>query len=94
MDSTDDITNSSRVAAIAGLLIDRLAETAAEMDGAHEMPARIEALHGCLEALPSEIRQLVALRYEDNQRPEDFFYCLRRTLQDHHDCIDIRYQDN
>lgn len=50
-------------------LVDRLAETAAEMDTTNDTPARIEALRGCLENLPGESRKLIALRYQDHQRP-------------------------
>lgn len=50
-------------------LVTRLAETAAGMDHTFEIPARVEALHSCLEALPLESRRLLALRYEDTSRP-------------------------
>ena len=60
---------SKRLTPVDPELIDRLTETAAEMDGPHETPARIEALHRCLEALPHESRKLIAMRYEDHQRP-------------------------
>ncbi|MDF1657654.1 MAG: sigma-70 family RNA polymerase sigma factor [Verrucomicrobiales bacterium] len=50
-------------------LVTRLAETAAELDRSNEVPARVEALRACLDALPGESRKLVALRYSDHQRP-------------------------
>lgn len=48
-------------------LATRLAETAAAMNEAQETPARIEALHSCLDALPLESRKLIALRYGDDR---------------------------
>ena len=60
---------SKRLSPIDPDLATRLADTAAAMDERREVPARIEALRSCLEALPSESRKLIALRYEDHRRP-------------------------
>jgi RNA polymerase sigma-70 factor, ECF subfamily len=60
---------SKRLTPVDPELATRLAETAAEMDVSADTPARIEALHACLDALPMESRKLIALRYEDNRRP-------------------------
>ncbi|MEM7143644.1 MAG: sigma-70 family RNA polymerase sigma factor [Verrucomicrobiota bacterium] len=60
---------SKRMAPIDPELATRLAETAAEIDVAREVPERIEALRACLDALPLESRKLIALRYEDHRRP-------------------------
>lgn len=49
-------------------LLDRLAESAAELDRTGEVPARIVALRSCLDELPSQTRLLIRLRYEDNRR--------------------------
>ncbi len=73
---------TKRLTPIDPELVDRLTETAAEMDRAHEVPARIEALHTCLEALPSESRKLIAMRYEDHQRPvESLAQSFGRSIQ-------------
>ena len=61
--------NSKRITPMDPELVDRLTETAAEMDHLQEVPARIEALHTCLETLPLESRKLIAMRYEDHRRP-------------------------
>lgn len=60
---------SKRITPIDPELATRLAETAAEMDVCRDVPARIEALHDCLDALPAQSRKLIALRYEDHRRP-------------------------
>ena len=60
---------SKRLTPIDPELASRLADTAAEMDHAGEVPARIGALRACLDALPLESRKLIALRYEDYRRP-------------------------
>jgi RNA polymerase sigma-70 factor (ECF subfamily) len=73
---------SKRLTPIDPELIDRLTETAAEMDGQQGTPARIEALHSCLEALPNESRKLIAMRYEDHQRPvESLAQVFGRSVQ-------------
>ncbi|YCM44298.1 sigma-70 family RNA polymerase sigma factor [Verrucomicrobiaceae bacterium 227] len=73
---------SKRLTPIDPELVDRLAETAAEMDSSPETPARIEALRGCLENLPGESRKLIALRYEDHQRPvEALAESIGRSIQ-------------
>lgn len=71
---------SKRLTPVDPDLVNRLAETANEMDGA--TPARIEALHSCLDALPCESRKLIALRYEDHQRPvESLAESIGRSIQ-------------
>ncbi|MEM1441802.1 MAG: sigma-70 family RNA polymerase sigma factor [Verrucomicrobiota bacterium] len=60
---------SKRLTPIDPELVTRLAETAAEMDLAHQPPARVEALHACLDALPLESRRLIAKRYDDYSAP-------------------------
>jgi len=73
---------SKRLTPIDPELVDRLTETAAGMDHLQEVPARIEALHTCLEALPSESRKLIAMRYEDHQRPvETLAKSIGRSIQ-------------
>ncbi len=63
------IRKSKRLTPVDPELVTRLAETAAEMDATNELPARVEALHTCLDALPLESRQLIAMRYEDHREP-------------------------
>jgi RNA polymerase sigma-70 factor (ECF subfamily) len=73
---------SKRLTPVDPELVDRLTETAAEMNSSHEAPARIEALYSCLEALPGESRKLIALRYEDHQRPvESLAESIGRSVQ-------------
>ena len=60
---------SKRLTPIDPELVTRLAETAAVIDELQDVPARVEALHECLDALPTESRKLIALRYEDHRRP-------------------------
>lgn len=60
---------SKRLTPVDPELVTRLADTAAEMDATQVLPARVEALHTCLEALPMESRQLIAMRYEDHREP-------------------------
>jgi RNA polymerase sigma-70 factor (ECF subfamily) len=60
---------SKRLTPIDPELATRLAETAAAMDRDRDVPARVEALRSCLDALPSETRKLVALRYDDHRLP-------------------------
>ncbi|MEM0970679.1 MAG: sigma-70 family RNA polymerase sigma factor, partial [Verrucomicrobiota bacterium] len=59
---------SKRLTPIDPELASRLAETAADMDKVHDVPARIEALRECLELLPQESRKVIKLRYEDHRR--------------------------
>ncbi|MEM9283175.1 MAG: sigma-70 family RNA polymerase sigma factor, partial [Verrucomicrobiota bacterium] len=73
---------SKRLTPIDPELATRLAETASAMDALQKVPARIEALHACLDALPAETRKLVALRYEDTSRPvESIAEQFGRTVQ-------------
>lgn len=73
---------SKRLTPVDPELATRLAETAAAMEAQADIPARIEALHSCLDALPMESRRLIALRYEDNRRPiETIASQFGRTVQ-------------
>lgn len=73
---------SKRLTPIDPELATKLAETAAAMDECQDVPARVEALHECLDALPSESRKLIALRYEDHRRPvEEIAEYFGRTVQ-------------
>lgn len=73
---------SKRLTPVDPELATRLAETAAALDEQNEVPARIEALRSCLDALPTESRKLIALRYEDHRRPvEKIAEHFGRTVQ-------------
>jgi len=73
---------SKRLTPIDPELATRLAETAAEMDRSNRVPARVEALHDCLDALPAVSRKLITLRYEDHRRPvEKIAEQFGRTVQ-------------
>ncbi|MCG8600780.1 MAG: sigma-70 family RNA polymerase sigma factor [Verrucomicrobiales bacterium] len=73
---------SKRLTLIDPELATRLAETAAEMDASMNVPARIEALHDCLDALPSQSSKLIALRYEAPRRPiEEIAGQFNRSVQ-------------
>lgn len=73
---------SKRLTAVDPEVAERLYETAAEMDRSSDVPERIEALHLCLDNLPSESRRLIALRYEDHQRPvESLAQAFGRSIQ-------------
>ena len=73
---------SKRLTPIDPELANRLADTAAAMDDHEDIPARVEALRECLEALPAESRKLIALRYEDHRRPvEEIAEQFGRTVQ-------------
>ena len=50
---------SKRLTPVDPELAKRLAETAAMLDQSSEVPARMEALHACLESLPQESRKLL-----------------------------------
>jgi RNA polymerase sigma-70 factor (ECF subfamily) len=47
---------------------------------ADDVPARVEALHRCLEKLPASARQLLRLRYEDGLRCTSVAERLGRTV--------------
>ena len=73
---------SKRLTPIDPELATRLAESAALLDSTRAVPARVEALHECLDALPSESRRLIAMRYEDHRRPvEELAKSFGRTVQ-------------